>query len=336
MTHHGGIELRTHRFITTLAACGTLAFGAAACGDDEETAAGGDTSSSAAQPSEETQNLSGSIQIDGSSTVQPFAEAAVELFGAQAPEVRIQVGGAGTGDGFERFCGGETDISDASRPIEEDEEQACQKGGVRYEELTVANDGIAIVSNPDTQLPECLSTGQLRRLLRPNSNISNYSQLGEGFPDAEASFFTPGTESGTFDYFTEEVLETDAEQRQENVQTSANDNQIITGISGTEGALGYVGFSFANENKERLRIHQVRGEQGCVTPSLETIQAEDYPISRPIFMYPKQESARRPEVRAFLQFILQNHQRIAEASDIVPTSQPNIQESTTELQTLTG
>jgi phosphate transport system substrate-binding protein len=326
--------LKGHRLITAFALCGTLAFGAAACGDEEEPAAGGGGEETQ-QGSEDLSSLEGAIRIDGSSTVEPFAQA-VELFNAQAPNVRITVGGSGTGDGFERFCNGETDISDASRPIEEDEAQACEQQGIQYEEMTVANDGIAVVGNAETQWPDCVTYQQLQRLLRPNSNVSNYSDLGEGFPDQPVSLFTPGTESGTFDYFTEEVLETDAEQRTENIQTSANDNQLLQGISGTEGGLGYVGFSYA-EGEEGLTILQVDdGESGCVTPSLETIQGEEYPIGRPIFMYPKQESLQRPEVRAFMEFIVQNHQRIAEASNIVPMNEEQAQETQQEFQALAG
>jgi phosphate transport system substrate-binding protein len=325
--------LKGHRFTTALALCGALAFGAAACGDDEEEPAGGGGSQEQASGGgEDLSSLEGQIQIDGSSTVEPFAQAAVELFSAQAPNVQVTVGGAGTGDGFERFCAGETDISNASRPIEEDEEQACQQGGVQYDELTVANDGIAVVHNRETQFPECVTFGQLKRLLGPDSNVANYSRLGEGFPQEDVSLFTPGTESGTFDYFTEEVLETDAEQRQENVQTSADDNQLLTGVEGTAGGLGYVGFSYAEGETDRLTLFQVDGGDGCVAPSSETIQSGEYPISRPIFMYPKREALQRPEVRAFLQFIVENNQQIAEASRIVPMNQEQQTETQQEFQ----
>ncbi len=311
--------------MTIAALCGALTFGVAACGDDEEPAAGGGGETSAettAGSGEDYSNLSGTIRIDGSSTVQPFAEAAAELFGEQAPNVRVSVNGAGTGDGFERFCRGETVISDASRAIEADEIEACQQGNVEPVELQVAQDGLSIVANPSLEIPNnCITTAQLKRLLRPNSRVNNLSELGEGFPDQRVQFFTPGTESGTFDYFTEEVLETDAEQRQERVQTSADDNQIITGISGTEGALGYVGFSFAEENRERLKILQVDGGDGCVEPSLETVQDGSYkPLSRPLFMYPSRQSLQQPEVKGFLTFVAQNHQDIAQAADAVPMS----------------
>ncbi len=324
--------MKGHRFTTALAVCSALAFGVAACGDDEEEPAAGGGAAEEQSGGEDLSSLEGAIQIDGSSTVEPFAQAAVELFSAQAPNVRITVGGSGTGDGFERFCNGETDISNASRPIEEDEEQACQEGNVEYEELTVANDGIAVVHSRETQFPECVTFGQLRRLLGPDAEVSNYSELGEGFPSEDVSLFTPGTESGTFDYFTEEVLETDAEQRQENVQTSADDNQLLTGVEGTAGGLGYVGFSYAEGETDRLTLFQVNGGEGCVAPTSETIQSGEYPISRPIFMYPKRESLQRPEVRAFMQFIVENNQQIAEASRIVPMNEEQQSETQQEFQ----
>ena len=221
--------------MSTVAICGALTFGVAACGGDDEQ--GGDAGAN-------TSELSGTVRIDGSSTVQPIAEAASELFGEEAPNVKVTVGGAGTGDGFERFCRGETVISDASRPIEAEEVEACEKGGIKPVQVQVGIDGLTIVTNKSVKLPDnCLTTDQLKKLLAPKSKVANYSELGDGFPDQDVSFFTPGTESGTYDYFTEEVLETDAEQRTDKVQTSADDHQIITGIEGTDGALGYVGFA---------------------------------------------------------------------------------------------
>ncbi len=331
--------MRSRRTITLAAVCGALTFGVAACGDDEEpggTAGGGnDAAAETTGGGEDLQNLSGTIRIDGSSTVQPFAEAAAELFGEEAPNVRISVGGAGTGDGFERFCRGEIDISDASRPIEEEEVQACKQGGVQYSEVQVANDALAVVTNKELQFPDnCVTTGQLKKLLGPKAKITNYSELGQGFPDQEATFFTPGEESGTFDYFTEAVLETDAEQRTENVQTSANDSQLVTGVAGTEGALGYFGFSFANENADQLNILAVDGGDGCVEPSLETAQNGEYkPLARPIFMYPNdQKLAQRPELKAFMEFVVANQQQIAEAAEIIPLTQEQASEAQSKLQ----
>ncbi len=318
--------MRGSRFTSVLAVCGTLAFGATACGG------GGEEPTGSGQAEQQTnQELSGSIQIDGSSTVQPFAEAAAELFGEEAPEVQIQVGGAGTGDGFERFCAGETQIANASRPIEDDERQSCRQKDIRPVEVQVANDGIAVITNPELQV-DCLTTAQLKRLLRPNSRVTNLSELGGGLPDQDVSFFTPGAESGTFDFFTEEVLETDGEQRQQGVQTSANDNQLITGVSGTRGALGYVGFSYAQEQQGKLNFAAVNGGDGCVRPSLETIQDGSYaPLARPLYMYPSQQAMQRPEVRAFMRFVAENHQAIAEAAKIVPMTAEQAQAAQSKL-----
>jgi phosphate transport system substrate-binding protein len=310
------------RSFTALLAAGALAFGAVACGDDEEEPAGTGAQAEEAAPAEESanQDLSGTIRIDGSSTVQPLAEAAAELFQEEAPGVNITVGGAGTGDGFERFCRGEVVIADASRAIEADEYEACQAKKIEPVEVQVGIDGLSVVANKNLKFPDnCISTEQLKELLAPNAKVSNYSELGAGFPDQEVQFFTPGTESGTYDYFTEEVLETDAEQRTDKVQTSADDNQIVTGISGTEGALGYVGYAFAEENKDKLQVLQVDGGDGCVEPTIETIAGGQYqPLSRPLFMYPSTETVKQPEVKAYLTFVNDNAQQVAEASGYIP------------------
>jgi phosphate transport system substrate-binding protein len=299
--------------MVAIALCGALGGGLAACGDDEDS--GGSASGGSSGGS--TEELAGKITVDGSSTVQPFAEAASEFFGEEQPGVQVTVGGAGTGAGFERFCAGEIEVSDASRPIEDDEKEACAKGGVTFSEVQVANDGIAIIAQEGFPV-SCVKTSDLKKLLAPKSKINNYSELGGDWPDQEVSFFTPGEESGTFDFFTEFVLETDGEERADKVQKSANDNQIMTGVSGTEGALAYVGFSYAEEAKG-IKILEVDGGDGCVAPSAETISDGTYkPLARPIFMYPSLEAIKKPEVKAFMDFTLENQQKIAEASKIVP------------------
>jgi phosphate transport system substrate-binding protein len=328
--------VKPYRHMITLAACGALALGASACGGDSETSAnesGGETQASG----EDRSNLSGTIRIDGSSTVQPLAEAGAELIGEEAPNLRITVGGAGTGDGFERFCRGEVVIANASRAIEAEEYEACQQQNIDPVEVQVGIDGLSVVANQSLRFPDnCITTEQLKELLAPDSKVRNYSELGEGMPDADVAFFTPGTESGTYDYFTEEVLETDAEQRTEDVQTSADDNQIVTGISGTEGALGYVGYAFAEENKDKLQVLKVDGGEGCVEPTIETIASGDYaPLSRPLFMYPSVEDAKKPEVKGFISFILENNQEVNEAAGYIPltdelqqTAQRNLESAT--------
>ena len=260
--------MKLHRLSAAVVSCGALALGVAACGDDSQdtaTAAGGGAGASVAK------DLSGSIRIDGSSTVQPITEAAVELFSAKAPNVDISVGGIGTGDGFQRFCRGELQIADASRAIQKDEYDACEKKKITPVEVQIGTDGLTVVANKDLAIPgDCITTANLKKLLDPKSKITNFKQLGGGYPDQKASFFTPGTESGTFDFFTSTILGTKKEQRTKDVQTSADDNQIVTGIEGTEGALGYVGFAFADQQRDRLKILQVDGGKGCVGPSAPT------------------------------------------------------------------
>ena len=322
------------RHVAALAGCCAIAFGVAACGDDDATSSDGGSTSAAA----DTSSLSGSIRIDGSSTVQPVAEAAAELFQESAPNVQITVGGAGTGDGFERFCRGEIAISDASRAIEADEIAACEKQSIVPVEVQVGIDGLSVVANKDLAIPnDCLTTAQLKQLLDPKSKLSNYSELGDGFPDQEVAFFTPGTESGTYDYFTESVLETDAEQRTKDVQTSADDNQIITGIEGTKGALGYVGYAFAESQKDKLKILQVDGGDGCVAPTVQTIADGSYkPLSRPLFMYPNEETVAKPEVKAYIGFILDNNPKVNEAAGYVPLTDDLLTKAKAALEAGTG
>jgi phosphate transport system substrate-binding protein len=324
--------LKLYRFSAVIVACGALAFALAACGDDKDEASAGGGDAAAV-----SENLSGAIRIDGSSTVQPVAEAAVELFAAEAPNVDVSVGGVGTGDGFEKFCRGELQIADASRAIEKDEFEACKRKSIAPVEVQVAIDGLSVVTHKELAIPDdCITTANLKKLLDPKSKITNYKQLGTGFPDQKVSFFTPGTESGTYDYFTEAVLETDAEQRTKDVQTSADDNQIVTGIEGTEGSLGYVGFAFAESQQDKLKILAVDGGDGCVKPEIATIADGTYkPLSRPLFMYPSTETAKKPEIKAFIRYILDNNEKVVAAADYVPLTDELLTKSKANLDAST-
>ena len=205
--------------------------------------------------------------------------------------MNISVGAAGTGGGFEKFCAGETDISDASRPIEPKEEvPLCEKDGIEYTEIQVANDGIAIVTNPAVEI-SCLTTDQLAELWT-DDKITNYSELGddadtgEPLPDVDVSLYGPGTDSGTFDYFTDVINGEEGVSRKE-YQPSEDDNQLVQGVAGDEAALGYFGFSYYEQNADTLNLVSVDSGDGCVEPSAETIQSGEYaPLSRPLFMYP--------------------------------------------------
>jgi phosphate transport system substrate-binding protein len=296
--------VRTSRLALALMLFGALAIGATACGDDDSGSGGGD--------------LSGKIAIDGSSTVLPFAQAAAELFNEENPDVKITVGSSGTGGGFEKFCKGETDISDASRPIKPDEEvPICEKGGVTYQEVQVANDGIAVIANKGLPI-KCMTVEQLKQLWDKGSKVKNYNQIDPSFPDAEAQLFGPGTDSGTFDFFTDKINGEEGKSRSD-YQPSEDDNVIVTGIEGSKGGSGYLGFSYYEAAKDKLNLVSVDGGGGCVAPSAQTIQDGSYkPLSRPLFMYPSEKSLARPEVKAFMDFVLANQEEIAKASQIVP------------------
>jgi phosphate transport system substrate-binding protein len=307
-----------------LASAGVLALGAAACGDD---------SSDGSATADSGGPVSGEIKIDGSSTVGPFAQAAAELFGAENPDVRISVGTSGTGGGFEKFCAVETDISDASRPIKDDEEAPiCKKAGVSYQEVQVANDGIAVVSNKAVAI-DCMTTDQLEQLWNTGSKVSSYKDLDPGFPDAEVSLYGPGTDSGTFDFFTDQINGEEGVSRKD-YQPSEDDNVLVTGVEGDEGGLAYFGFSYYEQNADKLNLIGVDGGDGCVKPSLETIQDGSYkPLSRPLFMYPSEQAlADKPQVKAFMEFVLANEQEIAQSSQIVPLTSAQLDDGNGQLQ----
>jgi phosphate transport system substrate-binding protein len=306
------------RKLLVFAVCGALALGAAACGDDDDDSGG-------------SGDLSGSIRIDGSSTVAPFAQAAQEEFQAQNPDVKITVGTSGTGGGFEKFCAGETDISDASRPIDEEEEvPICEKNNVTYKEVQVANDGISIATNKDLTV-ECMTTEQLKQLWEQGSKVNKLSDIDPSFPDTQLSLFGPGTDSGTFEFFTEEINGEEGNTRKD-YQPSEDDNVLVQGVEGETGGLGYFGFSYYQQNQDNLGLVQVDAGDGCIAPSKETIADGSYkPLSRPLFMYPSDKALKRPEVQAFMDFVVENYATLSEASQIVPMSEQQASEAQTAL-----
>src|SRR5215218_9655759 len=296
------------RMLLAFAAVGVLALGAAACGSDDNSNGGGGGNS----------NLSGTIKIDGSSTVGPFAQAAAEKFQGENPNVKVTVGTSGTGGGFEKFCAGETDISDASRPIKPDEEApVCQKNGVEYSDVQIANDGISVVRNKDLKV-DCLTTDQLKKLWNKGSDVKSLKQIDSSLPDAKLSLYGPGTDSGTFDFFTGEINGEEGVTR-EDYEASEDDNQLVTGVQGDQGGLGYFGFSYYEGAQDQLNLVGVDAGSGCVKPSTASIQNGSYkPLSRPLFMYPASKSIERPEVKAFMDFVVANAGSIAKAAKIVP------------------
>jgi phosphate transport system substrate-binding protein len=310
---------KTMRKLLPFAACGVIALGVAACGEDEDSGSGGGG------------DLSGTIRIDGSSTVGPFAQAAQEAFQGENPGVRITVAQSGTGGGFEKFCAGETDISNASRPIDGEEEvPLCEKEGVEYTEVQVANDGISIATNPELAV-DCLTTDQLKELWQQGSKVSSLADIDPKLPDSELSLFGPGTDSGTFEFFTEEINGEEGNTRKD-YQPSEDDNVLVQGVAGESGGLGYFGFSYYEQNQDKLNLVGVDAGNGCVKPSQEAISSGEYkPLSRPLFMYPSQEALRRPEVKAFMDYVLENYEVISEAAAIVPMSQEQADQAKTAL-----
>lgn len=280
--------------IGVLAGCG---------GDDDE--GGGDA-------------LSGRIAADGSSTVAPLTTRAAENFQGENPDIQVTVGVSGTGGGFERFCAGETDISDASRPIDDEEKQACEAEGIEYVELQIANDALTVIANTANDWATCLTTAQLKAIWEPASKVSSWSDVDPEFPDEKLALFGPGTDSGTFDYFTDVINGEEGASRSD-YSASENDNVIVQGVSGENGGLGYLGFSYFEQNQDELKALAIAGGGGCVEPSVETAQSGDYtPLSRPLFVYAKSESFAKPHVSAFIRFMLSNAAELAQGALFVP------------------
>jgi phosphate transport system substrate-binding protein len=298
---------------------------------------------SAAPPAETTEEdplggfeevqLTGRIQVDGSSTVAPLVSLAAERFRKEEPKVRVSVGVSGTGGGFERFCRDETDLSNASREIKDDERQLCEKNRVSFFELEVANDGISVVVNKDNTWAKCLTVEQLKAIWEPKSKVASWKDVDPSLPDEKLSLFGAGTDSGTFDYFTEAIVGEEGASRSD-YTPSEDDNVTVRGVAGNKGALGYFGLSYYLENMERLRAVAIDGGDGCVEPSVETVQDGTYkPLSRPLLMYVNEDSlADKEAIDPFLTFLLDNEPRLARGAKFVPMTQQQLDDAHTALE----
>ncbi len=269
--------------------------------------------------------LEGTILIDGSSTVAPISMAIAEEFQKQYPEVRVPVGISGTGGGFKKFCVGETDISDASRPIKESETNLCKENGVDYVELPVAFDGLAVLVNPSNDFVSCLTVEELKKIWEPEAEgkITNWNQVREGFPDQPLTLYGPGVDSGTYDYFTEAIVGKEGASRGDFLP-SEDDNVLVQGIAGDPNALGFFGLAYYEENKDKLKLVAIDGGNGCVLPSVETVSNGTYrPLSRPLFIYINRERIdTKDEISAFVTFYLaQASQLVAEVGYIPLTDE---------------
>jgi phosphate transport system substrate-binding protein len=248
--------------------------------------------------------LSGSIVGDGSSTVFPITEAVAEEFRKVEPDIDVVAGISGTGGGFKKFCNGEIDFNDASRKIKDEEKQACADKGIEWVEFQVGYDGISLVTNPDNDFAQCLTVAELKSIWEPGSEVNNWADVRPDFPDKSLKLYGPDTDSGTFDYFTDEVVGEEGSSRPD-YTASADDNVLVQGIEGDKSVLGYFGYAYYEENSDKLSLVAVDGGNGCVLPSPETILSGEYkPLSRPLFLYVREDILERPEVAAFLRYYL--------------------------------
>jgi phosphate transport system substrate-binding protein len=264
----------------------------------------GENDKAGAQASGSSEKLSGNITIDGSSTVFPISEAVAEEFQTENQGVKVSVAQSGTGGGFKKFTKGETDISNASRPISTEEMAAAKANNVEFIEIPIAFDGLSIVVNPKNTWVDHLTVAELKKIWEPGSTVKNWSEVRAGWPNVPLKLYGAGTDSGTFDYFTKAIVGKEKASRSD-YQSSEDDNTLVTGVAGDEGGLGYFGFAYYLENKTKLKIVPIDGGSGPVTPSHETIGNGTYkPLSRPEFIYVAKRVADRPEVKAFISFHL--------------------------------
>jgi phosphate transport system substrate-binding protein len=308
------VTITTPKRLGALALAAAFAVGACSSGGGTSAAPSGassEPSTSSAPESSAPAALSGTVTIDGSSTVYPITEAVAEEFQLANSGVQVPTAFSGTGGGFKKFCTGETDINDASRPIKADDEGeglACEANGIEYVELQVAIDGLTVVVNPANSFASCLTTEELAKIYGPDSpkNLM-WSDVRADFPAQPVNRFMPGADSGTFDYFTEEINgETDAATQ--NATQSEDDNVLVTGVSGDQNGIAFFGYAYYVENKDKLKAVGIDGGSGCVEPTEATINDGSYtPLSRPLFIYPDVKKAQeRAELKAFVDFYLAN------------------------------
>ena len=295
--------------IAALAISSALVLAACGGGSSSDSSASGDP------------NLTGSVRIDGSSTVYPLTALAAEDFMAANPGVQVTVGSSGTGGGFEKFCRGETDANDASRAIKEEEAAACEAAGIQYAQLQVAVDALTVVVNKANTWATCLTVEELGAIWAPGSTVNNWNQVRPDFPDVPLQLFGAGTDSGTFDYFTDAINGEEGASRTDYTPTE-DDNVTVQGVSGSEGGLGYFGFTYFEENADKLTAVQIDSGAGCVAPSVETAQDGTYtPLARPLFIYPSKQALAKPEVKAFFDFYVANDATIASDALFIPLNE---------------
>ena len=277
---------------------------------------------------------SGSVRVDGSSTVYPLSAIAAEDFQIANPGVQVTVGNSGTGGGFEKFCRGETDANNASRPIKDSEAESCAANGIDYGQLVIAIDALTVVVNKDNDFASCLTTDQLAAIWGPGSTISNWNQVDPSFPDEPMPLFGPGTDSGTFDYFTDVINGEEGSSRTD-FTPSEDDNVVVQGVAGSKGGLGYFGYTYFEENSDKLKALEIDSGAGCVAPSEATARDGSYtPLSRPLFVYPSVQALADPTVAAFFQYYVDNDAEIAKGALYIPLSDADQAKLVTDFEAL--
>ncbi len=314
-----------NRNVITFVASVTLAVALASCSDTKPTTPSASSpaatqTTAANTPAPATSKLSGNITVDGSSTVAPISKAVAEDFAKSNPGVKVPVGTSGTGGGFKKFCSGDIDIADASRPIKKAEAEICKKAGIDFVELPVAVDGLTVVVNKENTWAKCLTIPELKKMWEPDAEgkITSWDQVRPDFPKETIALFGAGADSGTFDYFTEAV-NGKAKTIRKDYQPSEDDNIIVKGVQGGKGTMGFFGVSYYEENAKTLNAVEVDGGKGCVAPTTENINTGKYaPLSRPLFIYVSKKALARPEVKAFIDFYLTKDEKLVKEVGYVP------------------
>jgi phosphate transport system substrate-binding protein len=278
------------------------------------------------------EQLSGEVKIDGSSTVYPIMEAIAEEYQMVQPDVRVSVGLSGTGGGFKSFIAGETDMSNASRPIKEEERAKLEEKGIDFTEIKLAFDGLSVVVNKNNDWVDHLTIDELKKMWIEDGTTKKWSDIRAGWPNEEIKFYSPGTDSGTFDYFDEVIL--DEKPIVEKATLSEDDNILVQGVTGEKNGIAYFGYAYYLENKNNVKIVPIDGGNGPVEPTNETIKSGEYaPLSRPLFTYVKNESLKKPEVFNYTNFLIENASVLSE--DVGYVSLPE-EEYTKALDTIEG
>lgn len=307
-----------------------LALVAAGCGNYEGPAG----AAPVANDDGTAENVRGSIEVDGSSTVAPLTDAIAEEFLDDSPGITVNVGVSGTGGGFERFCAGETDISNASRPIEDEEKKLCQENGVDYVELRVGTDALTMVTSPQTDFVTCLTKDEVTKIFGPDDPATTWKEVNPKFPDEQLQVFAPGQDSGTYDFMVEDALELEASR--EDYNASEDDNIIAQGVIGTPGSWGFFGFAYYQESADQLKAIEYDSGEGCVAASVETAQDESYGLTRPLFIYVREASLEQPQIQAFATYYLDSVNSVIQDIGYVPEPEEDIQKAKDALESAIG